>query len=60
MRLTLNLPYEEVAKVFHGFGPIAQSAGLYIEDVLIIFWVISMRIPEKMDMDEKEEWQRQK
>ena len=45
MRLTLNLPYEEVAKVFHGFGPITQSARLYIEDVLIIFCVISMRIP---------------
>lgn len=59
MRLMFNLPYEEVREVFHGFGPIAQSPRLYVEDELIIFWVIGVGIPEKMDMDEKEEWQRQ-
>jgi hypothetical protein len=56
MRLRLYLPYEEVTKVFHGLGPIAQSARLCIEDVLIIFWVIGVGIPEEMDMDEKKEW----
>jgi hypothetical protein len=60
MRLMLNLPYEEVAKVFHGLGPIAQSPRLYVENVLIIFRVIGVGIPEEMYMDEKEEWQRQK
>jgi hypothetical protein len=60
MRPMLNLPYEEVTKVFHGLGPIAQSPRLYVENVLIIFWVIGMGIPEEMYMDEKEEWQWQK
>lgn len=56
MRFIFNLPYEEVTKLFHGFGPNAQSARLYVEDVLIIFWVIGVGIPEEMDMDEKDEW----
>jgi hypothetical protein len=56
----LNLPYEEVTKVFHGLSPIAQSARLYVEDVLIIFWVIGMGISEEVYVDEKVEWQRQK
>ncbi len=60
MRFRFYLPYEEVTKVFHGFGPIAQSARLYVEDVLIIFWVIGMGVPEEMDMYEKEQWQREK
>jgi len=51
----LNLPYEEVTELFHGFGTIAQSARLYVEDVFIIFWVICLGISEEMDMDEKEE-----
>lgn len=51
-----NLAHEKVTKVFHRFDPIAQSARLYIEDVLIIFWVIGVGIPNEMDMDEKEEW----
>lgn len=55
----LYLPDEEVGKVFHGLGAIAQSARLYVKDVLIIFRVISVGIPEKVDMDEEEEWQRQ-
>jgi hypothetical protein len=55
MRFRFYLPYEEVTKIFHGLGPIAQPARLYIEDVLIIFWVIGVGIPEEMDMDKKEE-----
>ena len=58
MRLMFNLPYEEITKLFHGFDPIAQSARLYVEDVFIILWVIGVGIPDEMDMDEKEEWQR--
>lgn len=58
MRLRFNLPYEEVTEAFHGFGTIAQSARLYVEDVFIVFWVIGVGIPEEMDMDEKEKWQR--
>jgi len=54
MLLMFNLPYEEVTEVLHGLGPITQSPRLYVEDVLIIFWVIGMGIPEEMDMDEKE------
>ena len=60
MRFGFYLPYEEVTEVFHGFGTIAQSARLYVEDVLIIFWVIGVGVPEEMNMDEKEEWQREK
>ena len=56
--LSSIFPTDEVTEVFHGFGPIAQSPRLYVEDVLIIFWVIGMGIPEEMDVDEKE-WRRQ-
>lgn len=55
----LYLPDEEVGEVFHGLGAIAQSARLYVKDVLIIFRVIGVGITEKVDMDEKEEWQRE-
>jgi hypothetical protein len=58
--VTLNLPDQEVAQVFHGLGTITQSAHLYVEDMLIIFLFISMRIAEEVNVDEKEEWQWQR
>jgi hypothetical protein len=56
MLFRFYLPYEEVTEAFHGLGPIAQSARHGVEDVLIVFWVIGMGIPEEMNVDEKEKW----
>jgi hypothetical protein len=57
---TFKSTHKEIADIFHGFDAIVQAMDKWIEYIAIVLWIIRKWVFQNVQMDEKENRQRER